>query len=166
MSARRVSGGRPAIEVGRGVDVVERPPVGVERPPGCRRDHRHGQFVEERAERAAIVAEERVDHGAASDGRTASGSTQGGSTSSVAAPAAGSASTVAAQELEHRGHEVRHVAAHDDRGRVVAPVDVGEGDEASGEPGQRSPVGDAVAHHRHLVDQGRRHGWRRRRPAR
>ncbi len=147
-------GGRPAIEVGRGVDVVERPPVGVERPPGRRRDHRHGQLVQERAERAAIVAEQRVDHG--SGERRADGEREHARRVDLERRGAGGRIGVDGrrQELEHRGHEVGHVAAHDDRGRVVTAVDVGEGDEARGEPGQGSPVRDAVAHHRHLVRRG------------
>ena len=140
--------------------------VGVERPPGRRRDDGHGQAVEERAERPAIVAQERVHDGAGD--RRADGEREHARGVDLERGRAGGRIGVdgGREQLEHRGHEVRHVAAHDDRGRVVAPVDVGEGDEARREPGQRSAVGDGVAHHRHLVRQGRRHGWRQRRPAR
>ena len=130
-------------------------PSGSSARQARRRDHHHGQLVQERAERAAIVAEQRVDHGSG-EGR-ADGEREHARRVDLERRGAGGRIGIdgGRQELEHRGHQVRHVPAHDDRGRVVAPVDVGEGDEARRKPGQGSPMGDAVAHHRHLVDEGR-----------
>ena len=67
----------------------------------------------------------------------------------------GPASTAAASSASTPGHEVRHVAADDERGPVEAAVDVGERDQPRREPGERAAVGDGVAHDRRPGARGR-----------